>query len=330
LPAARSRLTITLFTAGSLTVAGLLLGSPAHASLTSGDTYLFGEARSDTGCTVDVPPSPLDEALKDDGVAVSRTDARSGTIASKTSPTDITDVKIGSHIGAVVTPLNGRPASIKVAGSAHASVAPRVSGSTCKPAARANGEAEGRFDLPTGMWANVSSAVTTPDGGYLQLGIYPQDTKNNNVGVYVEPTSGTATARLFLPAGSYYFYAEIYTDTDSSHLSVSVAGSLTVSLTPAGYASPAVGKGKSYVALGGRSCSTNAVGGRLTNAVRKAKKVTVKVNGRTRGTFTGKHLTARAFALTHLAPTSPATVVATITPRKGRNVTVTRRYLACR
>ncbi len=87
------------------------------------------------------------------------------------------------------------------------------------------------------------------------------------------------------------------------------------------------GSGKKYVDVGSRSCGNDKVTTKLKNKAGKASKVTYYVDGKKVKTL-GKPKSGKTVKLA-LEAASDSTVKVVVKPKKGKNVSVTRSYVAC-
>ncbi|MCR1783737.1 hypothetical protein KVF89_14450 [Nocardioides carbamazepini] len=224
----------------------------------------------------------------------------------------------------------------------NASAVPSKESPLCEGFASVAGQAHGEFALAQPMWATISwtTGGQGPEGsGYVDLAL---EDGRLRVETLVR-TSGSMTA--LLPAGSValdlYGKTSAYAD-DSRYRTASYSSSIDIDLQPMGAATAAdidlqpmgaataaAGKGKGYTQFGARDCATGNVAAAITKkAKKKAKQVVITVNGAKVAKVAGKKLKKRTLVLP-AAPASAAEVVATITLKNGKKVTVTRSYLAC-
>ncbi|TQK73025.1 hypothetical protein [Nocardioides sp. SLBN-35] len=318
---------------GALAVTGLAsVPSPASAVATNAYVEADGGFYAQAGTCTEAGDgaNPADVPWSDNGVPVTNQVAKSGTISNNDNAADITDVAVSSKATVTSTPLGtSGPATIQATGTASASVAPRLGSSGCSPYAYASGYVRGDATLPAPMWVTITGTGTGRGSSYLEI-----DTVDGYIELNTaDRSAGTVTA--LLPAGPislyYYVSTNAYLDAQTpTARSRSVSSTFTAVLEPLGNGSAVAGKGKSYVSLDARSCPTGTVAVSLTKkAKKKAKLVEIKVNGAKKGKkFQGKKLKKRTVAIA-APPASDATIVATITLKNGKKVTVTRSYKAC-
>ncbi|WP_300675997.1 hypothetical protein [Nocardioides sp.] len=344
----------TLRTGAALLATGALVGgvaitaSPAQAVISYGRLGVGGSISSSgtptSGtCAVSTAlPATVSKSWNDNGIAVANSQTRKGALKWSGSATDITDVTTAGSGTVRATPLSTAGGTIAFSGSTSLSAKARVANSKCRAYVSSSMNADGDFEVPVGMWLTISGSASSTKGAGLQVNVYGYDDSNASVdtSLALGGSRVTGSTSLYLPPGEYGYDVSLSawrttvasTTAAGSAVSASVSGSTTWTFTPGGAASAISGKGGRYVALGGRSCTTNAVSAAVTKAARKkAKKVVIKVNGVTRVALKGTRLKkAGGLTLGGISPTSNATVVATITPKKGKKVSVARSYRACR
>ena len=318
--------------------AGLALGALAATGLASVPTAAQAVITSaeissntyfdDNECSSTVSaPDPADAPFSDNGVPVTLSHSVTGTSTDGVNPADISDLSASSTMTATVSPVTGGPATITVTGSAHARALPRIANSVCEGYARGYERASGDFVLTQPTWVTIT-ATASGKGGSSFGEVY-----NQTGDLYLQTADRSqGTVSALFPAGpaSFYFSVEANADaTDAGRRTADYAASYKVDLQPVGTATAAAGKGKAYAVFGARDCATGNVTADITKkAKKKAKQILVKVNGKKVANLKGKKLKKRTLVLP-AAPSSAAEVVATITLKNGKKVTVTRSYLAC-
>jgi hypothetical protein len=334
----------------ALTAAGALVGglvataAPAHALVTYGNLsaggYLSTYTPTTGSCASATPPAPTSKAWNDNGAGVTLAQSRTATMTYSGNAGDVIDARMGGSASVRATPIVASGGRITFGGSSSLSAKPRLAASQCRLNATSTMNADADVELPVGMWVTLTGSASSSGQASLQAALYGTGTSTSGVSFEIGGSKATNAAAAYLPAGTYQFYGTLYASgttqpsgaTGQQAFASSVTGSVVATFTPGGAASPVAGKGASYVALGGRSCTTNAVAATVTaKARKKATKVVVKVNGKTRVSLTGKRLKrANALSLSGLNPAANVSVVATVTPKKGKKVTVARSYRACR
>lgn len=271
--------------------------------------------------------SPDSIAWSDNGVTVTQAYGESGTI---TAPGEVTAMTASGTTSVTATPLGAGPASITARSTLAVTAVPSTPATVCDGHATGSGEVDGDFVLPQPMWATVTltgkGAGGGDAGGSLSLSVtdgsfYTQATKRS-----------TGTTTVLLPAGNvdleFDAWADAYAD-EVGRNAASIVVEAKIDLQPLGAASAVSGKGGSYTVFGARDCATGNIAAAITKkAKKKAKQVVITVNGAKVAKFKGKKLKKRTLVLP-AAPSSAAEVVATITLKNGKKVTVTRSYLAC-
>ncbi|MCR1783735.1 hypothetical protein KVF89_14440 [Nocardioides carbamazepini] len=320
-------------TLGALAATGLAgVSSPAHAAVS--DAWLVASASvhndgSNPDCVASVTgDSPDSIAWSDNGVTVTQSYAESGTVTAPGG--DVSTLGASGSTSVTATPIGAGPATITASSNLSASAVPSVPATVCQGHATASGEVDGEFVLPQPMWATItvtgSGTGTAEVGGSINLSLA-------DGAIYVQAAKrSTGTMTALIPAGNVGFDFDSWADA-YAHQPTHRAGSFTmttkVDLQPVGAASTASGKGAGYAQFGARDCATGNVAAAITKkAKKKAKQVLITVNGAKVAKFKGKKLKKRTLVLP-AAPASAAEVVATITLKNGKKVTVTRSYLAC-
>jgi hypothetical protein len=311
-----------------------LASVPTAANAVVTDPYVsaYGSLSYDSGnCTiVGNTPNPSTVPWSDNGIAVSNQQAKSGTISNNDNAADITDASESSRGTITSSPLGtSGAATITASGTVSASVSPRLGASGCDPSAYGETEIGGDFKLAQPTWVTITG--TGVGSGWGSISVSGAD-GTVRLGAS-NRSAGSITA--LLPAGDADVYLDVWTSayvstTEANTRSRAFTASFTVSLEPIGNGSAVTGKGKSFVSMDARSCPSGAVAVSLTKkAKKKAKLVEIKINGAKKGKkFQGKKLKKRTVAIAAPAATD-ATIVATITLKNGKKVTVTRSYLAC-
>lgn len=322
------------FTLVALAATGLAgVPAPAHAAITNSQVYTatgFGDGDPDCPETVSAPdPAPL--VLQDNGVPVSTAHAVSGQSVLNGVPADKTIMTATSTITATATPIGAGPATISATASVSAQALPALGAATqCSGYANGEVQARGEFTLAAPTWVTITA---NGNGSGSSSGDVWAWSDQGGIEVYSGARSaGSATA--LLPAGTVYFGVRVTSEADADEggpafWKAAYTGTFKIELFPLGHPSVVSGKGAGHVVLGARSCSTGAIDAAITKkAQKKAKQVLIKVNGAKIAKFKGKKLKKRSLVLP-AAPSSAAEVVATITLKNGKKVTVTRSYLAC-
>lgn len=314
---------------GALAAAGLAgVPTPAHAAVSNAYADNGVSFYDYESCTrVGAVNGPDEVAWSDNGIPVSQSYSTSGTFTDTVNTNDIVDVSASGSVTVSSTPFTGSiTTTITGTASASASAVSRLASTECNSSARAEPGAWGNLVLTQPMWVTLTAKG---DGnGYGSVGVEGPDG-----GAYISVYKrGTGSTSALLPAGpiglgfSANADASSYDDHDGTR---AYSGSFKIELQPVGAASAATGKGGAYTQFGARNCSTGAVDAAITKkAKKKAKQILVKVNGKKVANLKGKKLKKRTLVLP-AAPATAAEVVATITLKNGKKVTVTRSYLAC-
>lgn len=315
---------------GALAATGLAsVPAPAHAVVTN--AYVYADAGfhndGDDSCVV-AGDGPGPDALPwtDNNVPIALGDSSVGTV---TSGGDITDVVTTASASISSSPLGAGPATVKATASASASSIPRSATTICDGHASSESGAYSNFTLAAPMWVTLTLNANGTGDGSVSGGI---ESSNGQISLQGgKRTSGSVTA--LLPAGEAYLWfgadANVHSDDTVAARTAAATGTLTFDFQPLGNGSAVTGKGAGYVQFGARECGTGNVAAAITKkAKKKAQQVLVKVNGAKIAKFKGKKLKKRTLVLP-AAPSSAAEVVATITLKNGKKVTVTRSYLAC-
>ncbi len=318
--------------AASLAAAALAsVPTQAHAAVE--DTYLGGYASTWEGegtCTVAFASPPDGSTWSDNGAPFTASHSDTGTSTAGGDPADVVDLAAAYSATIKATPIDGGPATITASGWARASAVPRLASSVCRSEIYALAEADGEFTLAKPMWAVITlDGGRATKGGQGRVELHLQD---GEIDLDI-PGRTTSTTTALLPAGEVELEFEASTNwaysPDPASRNVYAEPKAKIELLPLGHPSVAAGKAKAFVQLRARACGNGAVAAALTKKVaKKAKRVTVTVNGKKAATFQGKKLKKRSFSLA-AASSSKANVVATVTLKNGKKVTVTRSYLAC-
>ncbi len=317
--------------AASLSGAALAsVPTSAHAAIDDSELGGYASINEYNACLLSPGPSaPSPLTWTDNGVPVTQSFSATRT-ATGGDLADVTDLTTSYSATVKSTPINGGPATITASARSRATAVPRLATTTCNAQAYASTEVEGEFTLAKPMWAVVTlTGGSGTNGGQSYVELYMED---GYLDVYA-PRRTTSVTTVLLPAGDVDLDFETWTNSaygNNPERHVQAAeGTMKVELFPVGHPSAAAGKGKGFVQLGARNCGNGAVAASLTKKVKKqAKSVTVKVNGKKAATFQGKKLKKRSFSLA-AASSKKANVVATVTLKNGKKVTVTRSYLEC-
>jgi hypothetical protein len=321
---------------GSVALTGLMAAapSPATAATTYGSVSLDVDAHDDEDCdATSVPSGPASAALTDNGVPVTQSFAVTGTVTDPDNPADVTTLAGNASIRTTVTPIAGGPATVTVTGSAAASANARLgSASVCDGHAYGNGYSEFGFKLAAPMWVTITGTGAGTGAGSASLSV---GSDAISVGVDVAPRT-TSTSTALLPAGDYWFGANVSANARGASTgtprSSSITASLGLRLDPVGAASALAGPGAKFVSLGGRNCATNSVTATFAKSVKKkATQVQLNVNDKKRLKIAKpkKLRKTRSVVLGGLTPSAATTVSAVIKLKNGKKVTVSRSYLAC-
>ncbi|WP_436698903.1 hypothetical protein [Nocardioides sp. BYT-33-1] len=324
--------------AGALAVTGLsALPTPAGAAID------YGEVRASVDfsrwdpevCDIEEPSHPDAVELVDNGVPVSQSWNAAATVTHTDDETDVIELSGSGQVTASMTPIGAGPATIKASVAASASAHAELEDGACSASVTARPGAEAAFELPQQMWATISGSGDGSGAAQAMVG----DMQDGVVALVVGPQSKGSVSAL-LPAGPVYvqIQAQVQADGDDMVGARSYAGSFTIELTPVGgtppagpngSASPVSGKSKGVVALGARDCATGGVAVDLTKKARKkAKQVTISVNGVKAAKLKGKKLKPRTLVLP-AAKSAPAEVVVRMKLASGKKATVRRSYQAC-
>lgn len=317
------------FALGALAASGLA-SVPAHAVITDGEIYTSTYFSDNGSCTESASaPSPGVLPFTDNNVPTTQAHAVSGQTTHNVNPADVTAFAASSTLTVQASPIGEGPATIAVSGGTYAQAATALgAASLCDGYAQGYVQAYGDFVLTKPMWATVTVDANGNGEGRVEI-------NGNDGDLDIETAArskGSVTA--LIPAGDvsifFDFDSEAYgPSTDASDRVTTYSGKYRIDLLPLGHPSAVSGKGAGHVLLGARTCTTGQIAAELTKkAKKKAKKVVVKVNGAKAASFKGKSLKKKAFSLA-VPPASAAEVVATITLKNGKKVTVTRSYLAC-
>ncbi|WP_300675998.1 hypothetical protein [Nocardioides sp.] len=327
-------------TGGAVGVALILPVAPAHALGTDRTlfphTWVTTSTPTTGSCTRLSPSVAPSLSWNTNNVPVTSTVRAAAKTTYSGNSADVIDASVASSATVRATPILASGGRISYAGSASISGTPRLAKSACSMTVEHYIDADGAFTVPVGMWAVFSGSARTTTGASVSMVLY--NGPGSGPGLSLSGPNTTGSMTTFLPAGSYQIGGEISTRASSSQAGVaarafgaSASGSITVTFIPGGAASAVAGKGRKYVALGGRSCTTNAVSATITKAGRtKAKKIVLRVNGATKASLKGAKLRRTGARTLPVAAGSAATVSAVITLKSGKKVTATRSYRACR
>lgn len=314
---------------GALAATGLA-SVPAQAVITDGE-ILTSTYFSDNGsCTETASaPSPGVLAFTDNNVPTTQAHGVSGQTTHNVNPADVTAFAASSTLTIQASPIGEGPATIAASGGTYAQAASALgAASLCDGYAQGYVQASGDFVLTKPMWATVTVDANGDGEGRVEINGIDGDLDIETAA----RTKGSVTA--LIPAGDvsifFNFDSEASaTTTDAADRVTTYSGKYRIDLLPLGHPSAVSGKGGGHVLLGARTCATGQIAAELTKkAKKKAKQVLIKVNGAKVAKFKGKKLKKRTLVLP-AAPSSAAEVVATITLKNGKKVTVTRSYLAC-
>ncbi|MDQ6525721.1 hypothetical protein RB608_19045 [Nocardioides sp. LHD-245] len=324
-------------TLGALAATGLAsVPVPAHAVVA--DPEVGVRVHSDSGYYNDVDDwvyceeagvVDLDDVVpwSDNGVPVSRSGSTAGTYTDPANTADKVNVNASGSASVSSTPFTGST-STTITGTAQATVSAISQGATtnCDTDIRAESGASGEITLTQPMWVTLTAAGDGTGTGMMVL------VNADGVSQIVTAKRGTASSGTLLSAGEAYFQfasmAEANAD-GADEETRSYSATFKIELKPVGTATEPTGKGKGYAQFGARDCATGNVAAAITKkAKKKAKQVVITVNGAKVAKFKGKKLKKRTLVLP-AAPAAAAEVVATITLKNGKKVTVTRSYLAC-
>ncbi|WGY02736.1 hypothetical protein QI633_03025 [Nocardioides sp. QY071] len=324
---------------GALAAAGMAsIPAPAHAviadptvgaSVNSYSEYYDDDVDHWVNCdetgVVDVDDSVV---WSDNGVPVSRSVSAAGTYTDPNNAADKVNVSASGSATVSSTPFTGGTAPTTITGSAQATASAISQGASTKCDTNVNSEAgaSGGLVLTQPMW--VTLTVNGDGSGYGGVSFGGSD----GGAQIAAGKRGSASASALIPAGEAYFYfsASASAEADGADEgSRSYAATFKIELQPLGSATVLTGKGKGYAQFAARDCATGNVTAAITKkAKKKAKQVLINVNGAKVAKLKGKKLKKRTLVLP-AAPSSAAEVVATITLKNGKKVTVTRSYLAC-
>jgi len=267
-------------------------------------------------------------AWSDNGVPVSRSVSAAGTYTHPDNAADKVNVSGSGSATVSSTPFTGGAAPTTITGSAQATASAISQGAStnCDTNVSADAGASGGLVLTQPVW--VTLTVTGDGSGYGGIAFGGED----GGAQIAAGKRGSASASALIPAGEAYFYFSASANAEADGTlegSRSYAATFKIELQPVGSATALTGKGKGYTQFGARDCATGNVTAAITKkAKKKADQILIKVNGAKVAKLKGKKLKKRTLVLP-AAPASAAEVVATITLKNGKKVTVTRSYLAC-
>ncbi|MBN9612901.1 MAG: hypothetical protein J0H64_05485 [Actinobacteria bacterium] len=190
------------------------------------------------------------------------------------------------------------------------------------------------FTITRPMWATLSYAK----GGlaYAEAFIFNNADGNDYEDLYGRAWKSSGSTTTLLPPGEYggYLIAWDYQENIRTTLKKAGSGTVKISFAPAGSAvSGPSGKAQSYAALGKtRSCSTHALPAKLTTSskkIKRIKKITFSVNGKTVKTLRGKAVKRGKAVTLRLGDGSPASVKTTVRLSNGKTLTAKANYRAC-
>ncbi|WP_436698902.1 hypothetical protein [Nocardioides sp. BYT-33-1] len=323
---------------GGLAAAGLAsVPTAAHAVVV--DPQVGGNVYSNSSYYDDVLDAwkPCDDsgvldiddmvAWSDNGLPVSRSFSTVGTYTHPDNPTDKVNVSTSGSATVSSTPITGASSST-ITGMAQATASAISHGATtdCDTNVDAQSGARGGITLTQPMWATLTiTGDGTGSGGIL---LYSEDGGTQ----IMSGKRSSASISTLLGAGEVMFQFAAMADAEADGAEEgtrSYSATFKIELQPVGSASAVTGKGGGFAQFGARDCATGNVAAAITKkAKKKAKQVVIAVNGAKVAKFKGKKLKKRSLVLP-AAPASAAEVVATITLKNGKKVTVTRSYLAC-
>ncbi|MCR1783732.1 hypothetical protein KVF89_14425 [Nocardioides carbamazepini] len=319
---------------GALAATGLAsVPSPAQAAIayafvdTGVSFYDYGDSPE---CSLaGVLPDPDDAAWSDNGVPVSQSFSTSGTFTNADTASDIVDVRASGSVTVSSTPFTGGAVTITGTATASSSATSRLASTECDTSARAEPGASGTLVLTQPMWVTLTASGDGNGNGGASI-------QAEDGGAFIAVGKrGSGSTTTLLPAGEVYFdlgssaSSSAYGTTEGAR---SYTGTYKIELQPVGTASPLAGKGQAYTVFGARDCATGNVSAVITKkAAKKAKQVTIMVNGKKVVNLKGKKL-AKAKNKTIVLPAAPsgaAEVVAKVKLKNGKKVDATRSYLAC-
>ena len=316
---------------------GLLPASPARAAIegphldSSSDVYV-GTDSTGASCTTATPrPARTDPAFSDNGYWVAGR-WRYSTAVRNGAGADDNRLTVSGSVRARQTPYVGGPAAFDATLSTVGSLTPLTRTSSCTTQVTSGPEVWFDFTVTRPQWFTITSTAKVTGSGYLDGSLLRDDAET---GVQLG-NDGSGTTTVYLAPGRYSFEAVanlLLFASRPERRTGSVSGSVHARWALVGSAaSGQAGRAGRFVTFGtARDCTHGTLGATLSRKLRKkAKRVDLLVNGQRRVTLKRKHLRAGSVTITGLPATSRATVTAVVTPKKGKRLTATRSYLACR
>jgi hypothetical protein len=312
--------------------AGVVDASPARAAASGTHFDPFTLLAPGSGCTASpaqtLRPAP---SFSDNGYWVSD---RYGfaTVVRSSAGADDSRVSTSTSISARLTPMVGGPATFDAALSASGSVTPVGATPACVTLLNNGPTVAFDFTVSRPLWLTFTASARATGAAQLGASLWAADSETTvNLS-----HDGTGSSTVYLAPGTYDFQAEARLNVNGWQAGLrtgSVSGSVHAAWTPVGSAASAQsGRASRFVTFAGaRDCGHGTLGAALSRRLRtKAKRVDLLVDGHRRVTLKRKRLATRSVTLTGLPATSRAVVTAVVTPKKGRRLTATRSYLACR
>lgn len=326
---------------GALTgVALVAVPTPAHAVVTDAQVGSQSYSWDNNSCTSAGEGDDSDMVpWTDNGVTV--TTSHSSTNTYTGGDGDVVDVAMSNTTSITSTPLGAGPARVTGTATATASATSSAAFSDCDVYAQSTGQATGVFTLTQPVWATITitgqgqgTGVVAITGGSESMPIFWE----GGAGMYVTTgKQGTAVSSTLLDPGTYMvgmgsFVAARATETTEG--SATYTGNFTIDMQTLGSASPVRGKGASKVEFGARDCANGDVPVKLSKkTVKKAKRVTVRVNGVKTTVLKGKKLAGKKPKAKTVVESSSLTRVAKIKVKiklkNGRRMQANRSYLPC-
>lgn len=324
--------------AASLAVlAGGLLPAPATAAVeglhldSSSDVYV-GRDSTGADCTTSVArPARTDPAFSDNGYW-SAGSWRYATAVRTAAGADDTQLSVSGSLRARQTPYVGGPATFDATLSVAGSLTPSTAAPSCTTQVTSGPEVWFDFTVTRPQWFTLSASAKVSGSAHLDTNLLRDDAET---GLQVG-NDGSGSTTVYLAPGRYSFEAVadllLYASRPERRTG-SVSGSVHATWAAVGSAaSGQSGRAGRFVTFAAaRDCGRGTLGATLSSRLRKkAKRVDLLVNGQRRVTLKRKRLAARSATLTGLPATSRVTVTTVVTPKKGKRLTATRSYLACR
>jgi hypothetical protein len=323
-------LATTALAAGGLVAAAPPSGAVVYSAIVVAEVSADG-TQDGTGDTCNATPEPADKQANL-VPGQTRTLNLSGgvTVTDPDDATDTAEYAFGGRVQGRLDVDGGRPTRFV------ADARQTVSADFSKGAETnclSNGEAFSGVQTEFSINRTQLVTLTSVTKGDMNTFVIVENSEGRIL-VDVSSFEGRRSTTFLAPRGQYRVQAQFETvlESPTSEESVDVAGgtgSVTMRLaTPGSATAPTTGTGKAFVQLPGeRGCGDGSLAVKLTPKAKQLKRVTYYVNGRRSGFDTTP---TPGYQIRYNLPLAkPVTFKVVAQPKQGKQVAVTRTYLAC-